>query len=147
LIPKAATALTPHEDTQASGVKGTKFAEGTRFVEKVLVARKTPGKDTKLNDCVVWIKIKLTGEHKNIPESIMGMINHSLSILQERDKKVCYLNRTKSLEASQATDFLKDFTDFYDDWGVWDECIKAFANNIPANRSRLFSVSFNFRSE
>jgi hypothetical protein len=66
------------------------------------------------------------GRHKNIPESIMGMINHSLAIMHERDKKACYLNRTKSLEASKATDFPKDFTDFYDGWGVWDERIKAF---------------------
>jgi hypothetical protein len=63
----------------------------------------------------------LTGRHKDIPESIKGMINFSLSILHERDKKACYLNRKKSLEASKATDFPKDFTDFYDDLGVWDE--------------------------
>jgi hypothetical protein len=76
----------------------------------------------------------------------MGMINLSLSILHERDKNACYLNRMKSLEASKATDFPKDFTDFYDDWGVWDKQIKAFANNIPTNKSQLFSVLFNFRS-
>jgi hypothetical protein len=58
LIPKAATALAPHEDSQPSGTKGTKFAEGTRFVEKVLAAKKTPGKVTKMNDCIVRIKIK-----------------------------------------------------------------------------------------
>jgi hypothetical protein len=147
LIPKAATASAPQEDSQPSGTKGTKIAEGTRFVEKVLAAKKTPGKDTKINDCIVRIKIKLTGGHKDIPKSIMGMINHSLAILHERDKKACYLNRMKSLEASKATDFPKYITDFYDDWGVWDECFKAFTNNIPADRSRLFSVSFNFRSE
>jgi hypothetical protein len=100
-----------------------------------------------MNDCIVRINLKLTGGHKDIPASIMGMINHSLSILQERDKKARYLNRKKSLEASKATDFPKDFTDFYDDWGVWDEHIKAFANNIPADKSRSFSVPFNFRSK
>jgi hypothetical protein len=77
----------------------------------------------------------------------MGMINHFLSILHKRDKKACYLNRKKSLEASIATNFLKDFTNFYDNWGVWDERIKAFANNIPANKSRSFLVLFNFRSK
>ncbi len=35
----------------------------------------------------------------------------------------------------------------HDDWGVWDKGIKAFANNILANRSRSFLVSFNFRSK
>jgi hypothetical protein len=147
LIPKAATASAPHKDSQPSGTKGTKFADGTRFLEKVSAAKKTPGKDTKMNNCIVRIKIKLTGRHKDIPESIMEMINDSLAILHERDKKECYLNRMKFLEASKATNFPKDFTDFYDDWGVWDECIKAFANNIPANRSRSFLVSFNFRSK
>jgi hypothetical protein len=95
-------------------MKGAKFAEGTQFVEKVSAAKKTPGKDAKTNDCIVRIKIKLTGGHKDIPESIMGMINHSLSILHKWEKKACYLNRKKSLEASKATNFPKDFTNFYD---------------------------------
>jgi hypothetical protein len=115
---KVVTALTPHEDGQPSVTKGAKFAEGTQFVEKVSAAKKTPGKDAKTNDCIVRIKIKLTGGHKDIPESIMGMINHSLSILHKWDKKACYLNRKKSLEASKATNFPKDFTDIYNDWGV-----------------------------
>jgi hypothetical protein len=100
-----------------------------------------------MNNCIIRLKIKLMGGHKDIPESSMGMINLSLSILHERDKKACYLNRKKSLEASKATDFPKDFTDIYDDWGVWDKRIKAFANNIPADKSRLFSALFNFRSK
>jgi hypothetical protein len=50
LIPKVATALTPHEDGQPSVTKGAKFAEGTQFVEKVSAAKKTPGKDAKTND-------------------------------------------------------------------------------------------------
>jgi hypothetical protein len=147
LIPKVATASTPHEDDQPSVTKGAKFTEGTQFVEKVSAAKKTPGKDAKTNDCIVRIEIKLTSGHKDIPESIMGMINHSLSILHEQHKKACYLNRKKSLEGSKATNFPKDFTNFYDNWQVWDEQIKAFANNIPADKSRLFLVSFNFRSK
>ncbi len=148
-IPKAATTATPQGKAQTSGRKGAKFAEGTQFHEKVSTggAKKTPGKEGKMNNCIVRIKLKLTGGHKDIPASIMGMINHSLSILQERVKKACYLNRKKSLEASKAADFPKDFTDFYDDWGIWDERIKAFANNIPTDKSRLFSVLFNFRSK
>jgi hypothetical protein len=139
-IPRVAAASTPQEDSQSSGKKGAKFAEGTQFIERVMAAKKTPGKDTKMNDCIVRIKIKLTGGHKDIPASIMGMINISLSILHERDKKACYLNRKKSLEVSKATDFPKDFTDFYDNWGVWDERIKAFANNIPADKSWSFQM-------
>ncbi len=148
-IPKAATTATPQGKAQTSGRKGAKFAEGTQFHEKVSTggAKKTPGKEGKMNNCIVRIKLKLMGRHKDIPASIMGMINHSLSILQERDKKACYLNRKKSLEASKATDFPKDFTDFFDDWGIWDEHIKAFANNIPMDKSRSFSVSFNFWSK
>jgi hypothetical protein len=85
LIPKVATASTPHEDGQPSVTKGAKFAEGTQFVEKVSAAKKTPGKDAKTNACIVRIKIKLTGRHKDIPESIMGMIN-SLSAMDGHDR-------------------------------------------------------------
>jgi hypothetical protein len=53
LIPKAMTTSTPNDNRQTSGTKGTKFAEGTRFVEKALTAKKTPGKETKMNDCIV----------------------------------------------------------------------------------------------
>jgi hypothetical protein len=100
-----------------------------------------------MHECIIRIKLKLTNGHKNVPESIMEMINHSLSILQERDKKACFLNRKKSLEAIKPMDFPKDFTDFYDDLGVWDEWLKGFANNIPTDKSRSFSASFNLRTE
>jgi hypothetical protein len=59
-IPKVAAASTPQEDGQSSGKKGAKFAEGTKFMERVTAAKKTPGKNTKMNDCIVRIKIKLT---------------------------------------------------------------------------------------
>jgi hypothetical protein len=78
------------------------------------MAAKILGKDTMMNNCIIRLKIKLTGGHNDSPESIMGMINLSLSILHEQDKKACYLNKKKSLEASKATDFPKDITDFYD---------------------------------
>jgi hypothetical protein len=71
-----------------------------------------------MNDCIIRIKLKLMGGHSVIPEFIIGMINHSLSLLQEWDKKARYRNRKKSLEVSKATDFPKDLTDFYDDWGI-----------------------------
>jgi hypothetical protein len=51
-----------------------------------------------MNNCIIRLKIKLTGGPEDIPESIMGMINLSLSILNEQDKKACYLNRKKSLK-------------------------------------------------
>ncbi len=116
-IPKAVTTATPQGKAQTSRRKGAKFAEGTQFHEKVSTggAKKTPGKEGKMKDCIDRIKLKPTGGHKDIPASIMGMINHSLSILQEWDKKAHYLNRKKSLKASKATDFPKEFTDFYDD--------------------------------
>ncbi len=49
-IPKVAAASTPQEDGQSSGKKGAKFAEETQFTERVTAAKKTPGKDTKMND-------------------------------------------------------------------------------------------------
>jgi hypothetical protein len=67
LIPKAATASAPHKDSQPSGTKGTKFAEGTQFVEKVTAAKKTPGKDTKMNNCIVRIKNQVDGQAQRHP--------------------------------------------------------------------------------
>jgi hypothetical protein len=40
-IPRVAATLTPQEDSQPSGKKGAKFAEGTQFIERVTAAKKT----------------------------------------------------------------------------------------------------------
>jgi hypothetical protein len=39
-----------------------------------------------------------------------------------------------------------NFTDFYDDWGMWDEDIKMFLNTIRENGQRAFTASFYFWS-
>jgi hypothetical protein len=70
------------------------------------------------------------------------MMDHCLSILHERDKKARFVNKKKSLEAYKATDFPRDFTDFYDEWGKWDETVSAFLNTIPADKLRSFTGSF-----
>jgi hypothetical protein len=67
--------------------------------------KKTPAKEaaTKFNDCVV----------NNVQEMVLGMMDHCLSILHERNKKAHFVNKKKSLEAYKVTDFPRDFTDFF----------------------------------
>jgi hypothetical protein len=73
------------------------------------------------------------------------MMDHCLSILHERNKKACFVNKKKSLEAYKATDFPRDFTDFYNKWGIQDEMVHTFLNTIPADKLRSFTGSFYFR--
>ncbi len=100
-----------------------------------------------MQDSIIYICLKLLHGHKDVPESVMGMINHILMTIHEQDKKTHFLNCKKSLKASKATDFPKDFKDFYNKWGVWDKRLKAFANNIPIDKLCSFTASFNIRSE
>jgi hypothetical protein len=51
---------------------------------------------------------------------------HCLSILHEHNKKACFVNKKKSLEAYKATDFPCNFTDFYGKWGKWDKTVHPF---------------------
>jgi hypothetical protein len=39
-----------------------------------------------------------------------------------------------------------DFTNFYDDWGMWDEDIKMFLNTIREKGQWAFTTSFYFQS-
>ncbi len=39
-----------------------------------------------------------------------------------------------------------NFTDFNDDWGMWDEDIKMFLNTIREKGQRAFTTFFYFRS-
>jgi hypothetical protein len=41
----------------------------------------------------------------------------------------------------------RNFTDFYNKWGKWDETVHTFLNAIPADKSRSFTGSFYFRCE
>jgi hypothetical protein len=75
------------------------------------------------------------------------MMDYSLSILHERNKKAHFVNKKKSLEAYKAMDFPCNFTDFYNKWGKWDETVRAFLNTIPADKLTSFTGSFYFRCE
>ena len=75
----------------------------------------------------------------------MGLLAHCLAVLQERDKTACILNRKKTLEVRRVSDLPRDFTDFYNDWGLWDEDIKMFLNTIKDKGQRSFTASFYFR--
>jgi hypothetical protein len=81
----------------------------------------------------------------DVQETLVGLLAHCLAVLQERDKTACILNRKKSLEARRVSDLPRDFTDFYDDWGLWDEDIKMFLNTIKEKGQRSFTASFYFR--
>jgi hypothetical protein len=75
------------------------------------------------------------------------MKDHCLSILHEHNKKACFVNKKKSLEAYKVMDFPHNFTDFYNEWGKWDETVRAFLNTILVDKSRSFMGSFYFRCE
>ena len=57
----------------------------------------------------------------------------------------CILNRKKTLEAKKVSDLPRDFTDFCDDWGLWEEDIKMFLNTTKDKGQRTFTASFYFR--
>jgi hypothetical protein len=148
-INKTSGNKTEEATTSGTGCKGASFAEGTNFAAKDAPAKKTPAKDTntKINDCVVKIKLKILHGVNDVQETVIRMMDHCFTILHECNKRACFLNKKKSLEAHKATDFPRDFTDFYDDWGKWDESVQAFLNTIPADKSRSFMGSFYFRCE
>ncbi len=59
----------------------------------------------------------------------------------------CLADAAKSLEARKLTVFPHDFTDFLDDWGIWDEPMKSFLNMMPKDKGRFFTGSFYFHSK
>jgi hypothetical protein len=131
---------TPAEDAVAS--KGATFAAETVFHKRSPTPTDgnttTPGK----NDCVVRMRFKL--QPWDVQETLIGLIGHCLSVLQERDKS-CVLNRRKTLEARRVSNLPRDFTDFYDEWGLWEEDIRMFLNTIKDKGQRTFQASFYFR--
>jgi hypothetical protein len=122
-INKTSGNKTEEATTSGTGRKGASFAEGTNFAAKDALAKKTPAKDTnaKINYCVVKNKLKILRGVNDVQEMVVGMMDHCLTILHERDKRACFLNKKKLLKAHKAMDFPRDFTNFYDDWGKWDE--------------------------
>ncbi len=83
---------------------------------------------------------------KDIQETVLGLMYNCLTVLKEQDKTACLVNDKKSLTAHKLTDFPRNFTDFHDDWGVWDMPVKSFLNTIPAGRGQSFTGSFYFRN-
>ncbi len=137
---KSTTPSTTHKKTtptidltEPSNHRGATFAVDTNFKEReAQVAKRTQGKgttlDEKLKECVSQIRIEILPGAKDIQETVLGLMQHCLVILQERDDTACFLNAAKSLVAKKLTDFPRDFTDFHDDWGVWDKPMKSFLN-------------------
>jgi hypothetical protein len=66
--------------------------------------------------------------------------------LHEQDKTACILNRKKMLEARRVSSLPCNFTDFYNNWGSWDEDIKMFLTTIREKGQWAFSASFYFWS-
>jgi hypothetical protein len=51
----------------------------------------------------------------------------------------------KDFRGKKGSDLPRDFTDFYDEWGLWEEDIKMFLNTIKYKEQRTFTTSFYFR--
>ncbi len=132
---------TPAQDVDAS--KGATFAAETMFHERSSTPMDGDKTTSKKNDCMVHIRFKL--QPCNVQETLIGLLAHCLLVLQERDKLACVLNRCKTLEARQMIDLPRDFTDFYDEWGLWEEDIRMFLNTIKDKGQRTFQASFHFR--
>ena len=96
---------------------------------------------------MVKLQLKIFHGTNDVQEMVLGMMDHCLSILHECNKKACFVNKKKSLEAYKAMDFPHNFTDFYNKWGKRDETVLAFFNTILADKLRSFTGSLNFRCE
>ena len=99
---------TPAQDVDAS--RGATFAAETVFHERSSTPTDGDKTTSKTNGCVVRMRFKL--QPCDVQETLIGLIAHCLSVLQERDKSACVLNRRKTLEARRVSDLPRDFTDF-----------------------------------
>ncbi len=86
---------TPAQDVDAS--RGATFAAKTVFHERSSTPTDGDKTTSKTNDCVVRICFKL--QPCDVQETLIGLLAHCLSVLQEQDKSACVLNRRKTLEA------------------------------------------------
>jgi hypothetical protein len=116
-IVKATTTSTTNENatptidlTGPCHCRGATFAADTNFKKReAQAANKTPGKETTSVDepkeCVTQIRIKILPGAEDIQETVLGLMHHCLTILQERDDTACFLNAVKSLAAKKLTIF------------------------------------------
>jgi hypothetical protein len=132
---------TPTQDAGAS--RGATFAAKTVFHEHSSTPADGNKTTSKTNDCVVRMRFKL--QPCNVQETLVGLLAHCLSVLEEWDKSACVLNRRKTLEARRVSDLPRDFTNFYDEWGLWEEDICMFLNTIKNKGQCTFQASFYFR--
>ncbi len=126
------------------GGRGATFAAETIFHEQSLTPTDCTKIASKHHKCVVHMHFKL--QPSDVQETLVGLLAHCLAVLQERDKSACILSRLKSLEAKRMTNLPCNFTDFYDEWGLWEENIKMFLNTIKDKGQRYFTALFYFRS-
>ena len=127
----------------AVAIRSATFAAKTVFHERASTPTDGDKMASKTNECVVHMQFKL--QPCNVQETIVDLLAQCLSVLQERDKSACILNRHKTLVARRVSDLPRDFTDFYDEWGLWEEDIRMFLNTIKDKGQRTFQASFYFR--
>ncbi len=83
-------------------------------------------KSTKHHECVVCIRFKVLHGTKDVQETLIGLLDRCLKTLHEQDKTTIILIRNKTVKARQVSKLPHDFTNFYVDWGIWDEDITMF---------------------
>ena len=91
------------KDTSTQDVvlsRSSTFAAKTVFHEHASTPTNGDKTTSKTNKCVVRMRFK---QPCDIQEILVGLLAHCLSVLQERDKSACILNRSKTLEARRVS--------------------------------------------
>ena len=88
---------TSTQDAVAS--RSATFAAETVFHQRSSTPTDGDKTSPKTNECVVRMRFKL--QSCDVQETLLGLLGHCLSVLQERDKSACILNRRKTLEAKR----------------------------------------------
>jgi hypothetical protein len=121
--------------------KGATFVADMNFKQQdPPPAKKTPskGQGGKLNKCMVKAQLKVTQGATNVQQTVLGLMDHCLAVLHKQDKMVCVINGAKTLQAYKATDLPREFTDFHNNWGKWDEPVCSFLNTLLQCKGQLF---------
>ena len=95
--------ITPKDTSTQDGVasRSATFAAETVFHERASTPTDGDKTTSKTNECVVRMRFKL--QPCDVQETLIGLLGHCLSVLQERDKSACVLNRRKTLEARRVS--------------------------------------------
>ena len=89
---------------EAVASRSATFAAETVFHQRSSTPTDGDKTSPKTNECVVRMRFKL--QPCDVQETLLGLLGHCLSVLQERDKSACILNRRKTLEAKRVSDLL-----------------------------------------